>query len=85
MQHSCGDGLVCDTMDIARSVCYDKGQEVKGSFFSQALGSRAPPDLFLLDRESRDLGRNCHSSKWSNYWWKYYCSRPGSPVWRTGS
>ncbi len=30
MHHACGNALVCDTMDIARHVCYDKNQEVKG-------------------------------------------------------
>ncbi|KAK8869753.1 hypothetical protein IAR55_000321 [Kwoniella newhampshirensis] len=29
MQHACGSALICDTMEIARYVCYDKGQEVK--------------------------------------------------------
>ncbi|WVF72212.1 hypothetical protein IAT40_007024 [Kwoniella sp. CBS 6097] len=29
MQHACGSALICDTMDIAKYVCYDKGQEVK--------------------------------------------------------
>ncbi|KAJ7598927.1 condensin complex subunit SMC1 [Mycena floridula] len=29
MHHACGNALVCDTMEIARVVCYDKGQEVK--------------------------------------------------------
>ncbi|KAL8278439.1 hypothetical protein RQP46_009129 [Phenoliferia psychrophenolica] len=29
MQHACGNALVCDTMEIARHVCYDKGQEIK--------------------------------------------------------
>lgn len=32
MHFACGNALVCDTMDVARYVCYDKGQEVKGSF-----------------------------------------------------
>ncbi|VDB88229.1 unnamed protein product [Peniophora sp. CBMAI 1063] len=27
--HACGSALVCDTMDVARYVCYEKGQEVK--------------------------------------------------------
>ncbi|CAK5262899.1 unnamed protein product [Mycena citricolor] len=31
MHHVCGNSLVCDTMDVARYVCYDKGQEVKGA------------------------------------------------------
>ena len=30
MQYSCSTSLICDTMDIARHVCYDRGQEVKG-------------------------------------------------------
>lgn len=30
MLFACGSALVCDTMDIARHVVYDKGQEVKG-------------------------------------------------------
>ncbi|KAH7906967.1 RecF/RecN/SMC [Hygrophoropsis aurantiaca] len=29
MHHACGNALVCDTMEVARYVCYDKGQEVK--------------------------------------------------------
>lgn len=29
MQHACGSSIVCDTMDIARFVCYEKGHEVK--------------------------------------------------------
>lgn len=33
MQHACGNSLVCDTMDIARYVCYDRGQDVKCGFW----------------------------------------------------
>ncbi|KAJ6561466.1 condensin complex subunit SMC1 [Mycena vulgaris] len=29
MHHACGNALVCDTMEVARYVCYEKGQEVK--------------------------------------------------------
>ncbi|EDR03647.1 condensin complex subunit SMC1 [Laccaria bicolor S238N-H82] len=29
IHHACGNALVCDTMEVARYVCYDKGQEVK--------------------------------------------------------
>lgn len=32
MHHACGNSLVCDTMDIARTVAYDRGQEVKGQW-----------------------------------------------------
>ncbi|KAH7103427.1 condensin complex subunit SMC1 [Auriculariales sp. MPI-PUGE-AT-0066] len=29
MHHACGNALVCDSMEVARYICYDKGQEVK--------------------------------------------------------
>ncbi|GAA5851241.1 hypothetical protein JCM8547_004180 [Rhodosporidiobolus lusitaniae] len=29
LQFACGNALVCDTMQVARHVCYDRGQEVK--------------------------------------------------------
>lgn len=29
MLHACGNALVCDTMDVARYVCWERGQEVK--------------------------------------------------------
>lgn len=31
IQHACGNALVCDSMDVARYVVFDKGQEVKGT------------------------------------------------------
>lgn len=34
IHHACGNALVCDTMEVARYVCYDKGQEVKGTLYS---------------------------------------------------
>jgi structural maintenance of chromosome 1 len=30
IHHACGNALVCDTMELARYICYDKGQDVKG-------------------------------------------------------
>lgn len=30
MLFSCGNALVCDSLEVARHVAYDKGQEVKG-------------------------------------------------------
>ncbi|KIM37018.1 hypothetical protein M413DRAFT_448746 [Hebeloma cylindrosporum] len=29
IHHACGNALVCDTMELARYICYDKGQDVK--------------------------------------------------------
>jgi len=31
IHHACGNALVCDTMELARYICYDKGQDVKGA------------------------------------------------------
>jgi structural maintenance of chromosome 1 len=34
LQFACGNALVCDTMQVARYVCYDRGQEIKSAFLS---------------------------------------------------
>jgi len=34
IHHAWGNALACDTMEVARYVCYDKGQEVKGMLSS---------------------------------------------------
>ena len=36
IHYACGNALVCDTMDVARYVCYEKGQEIKGEYRLQA-------------------------------------------------
>jgi len=30
LQHVCGNAMICDTMAIARDICYEKAQGVKG-------------------------------------------------------
>ncbi len=62
MHHVCGSALVCDTMEVARYVCYDKGQEVKGtvSLLTLSLG---------LTRSSRYTGRDHYSQEWFDHWW----------------
>ncbi|KAF9230173.1 hypothetical protein BU15DRAFT_57524 [Melanogaster broomeanus] len=30
MNHACGNALVCDTMEVAKYTCWEKGQEVEG-------------------------------------------------------
>lgn len=32
MHYACGNALVCDTMDVATKVVYEKSQEVKGMY-----------------------------------------------------
>ena len=29
-QYACGNTLVCDTLEIAKYICYEKNQQVKG-------------------------------------------------------
>ena len=68
MQHACGNALVCDTMEIARHVCYDKGQEIKGASASRsALSSEATLTGIFRSRHAR---RNHHPPEWSHHWWK---------------
>ena len=33
MQHACGSSLICDSITVAKYVCYEKNQEVKGEFW----------------------------------------------------
>lgn len=57
IHHACGNALVCDTMEVARYVCYEKDQEVKG-----ASSSNPPPPggcftlTGMLTRRSWDSG-----------------------------
>ena len=42
IHYSCGNALVCDTMDIAKHVVYDKGQEVKGWYSISSSITKIP-------------------------------------------
>ena len=37
LQYACGNALVCDNLQIAKHICYDKKQEVKGVFARSIL------------------------------------------------
>jgi structural maintenance of chromosome 1 len=58
IHHACGSALICDTLDIARTVCYEKGQEVKGIHYQlhREIGS-----INLISLVSCHVGRNCYS------------------------
>jgi structural maintenance of chromosome 1 len=58
IHHACGSALICDTLDIARTVCYEKGQEVKGIHYQlhHEIGS-----INLIFLVSCHVGRNCYS------------------------
>jgi structural maintenance of chromosome 1 len=32
MHHVCGNSLICDSMEVARHVCFERNQEVKGTY-----------------------------------------------------
>lgn len=34
LQYVCGNAMICDTMAVAKEVCYEKAQEVKGRYNS---------------------------------------------------
>lgn len=70
MHHACGNALVCDTMEVAKFVTWEKGQEVKGvsstpQFIERHVGSN-------IGFCSGDFGRNHYSQERSNDWWSKY-------------
>jgi structural maintenance of chromosome 1 len=42
MHHACGNALICDTMEVARHVNYDKDQEVKVASSSKPFSGTPP-------------------------------------------
>jgi structural maintenance of chromosome 1 len=68
IHHALGSALVCDNMEVARYVCYEKGQEVKGTF---------AVDVALI-RSSKNLAYSCysgghdHPQEWSDHRWTQY-------------
>ena len=57
IHHACGSALICDSMDIARTVCYEKGQEVKGIYHLCFV-------VGLIDGfGSRHVGGHCYSQE----------------------
>ena len=67
MHHACGNALVCDTMEVAKFVTWEKGQEVKGkvrpNFLTHAI---------VLIMPSGDLGWDGYSQKRFDDWWSQY-------------
>ncbi|KAA1474997.1 hypothetical protein DENSPDRAFT_401153 [Dentipellis sp. KUC8613] len=57
IQHACGNALVCDTMEVARYVCYEKGQEVKAVTLEGTIIHKS--GLITGGRSSHD-----NSKKW---------------------
>ena len=47
IHHACGNALVCDTMEVARYVCYEKGQEVKGLYTSYSAWNAVLADKLI--------------------------------------
>lgn len=64
VHHACGNALVCDTMEVARYVCYEKGQEIKGGFGVLLIWVLA--DVFY----SGDFGGYGDTQEWSYHGWK---------------
>lgn len=55
IHHACGNALVCDTMEVARYVCYEKGQEVKAVTLEGTVIHKS--GLITGGKSSRDGGR----------------------------
>ncbi|KAF8268112.1 cohesin complex subunit psm1 [Lactarius quietus] len=55
IHHACGNALVCDTMEVARYVCYEKGQEVKAVTLEGTVIHKS--GLITGGRSSHDTGK----------------------------
>lgn len=62
VHHACGNALICDTMEIARHVSYDRDQDVKGAC---PLGINDRSDWI----GSCDIGWHGNPQEWSYYRW----------------
>ena len=65
IHHACGNGLVCDTMEVARYVCYEKGQEVKGT---GAQFQVTAYERVLIRRRSGHARGHRHPQERPDYW-----------------
>ena len=57
MHHVCGNALVCDTIEVAKYVCWEKGQEVKGRP-KEVAEKRELPDLMCNLQLLRSKGQS---------------------------
>lgn len=55
IHHACGNSLVCDTMEVARYVCYEKGQEVKAVTLEGTIIHKS--GLITGGRSTHDSGK----------------------------
>lgn len=70
MQHACGNSLICDTMDVARYVCYDKQQDVKGEpLYNLVPSDRRRLILLLTSFSSRHARGHRHPQERLDYRW----------------
>lgn len=53
IHHACGNALVCDTMEVARYVCYEKDQEVKGTRVAPERPPHWSADVTTVNLEQR--------------------------------
>lgn len=67
VQFACGNTLICDSMEIARTVVYEKGQDVKGEYSNSSFDDRSL--IFDSSRHSRRYG---DSQGRKYYWWSYF-------------
>lgn len=67
--YACGNALVCDTLAIAKHICYERNQEVKGKISRSLNVYKTQVLMHMANSCSCDIGRNSHSQEWSYYWW----------------
>jgi structural maintenance of chromosome 1 len=66
MQHACGSAMICDTLAIAKTICFEKRQDVKGEFSGCLVRLTC----------SRHSGGHCAWQEWFHDWWSWPEQQP---------
>lgn len=75
IHHACGNALVCDTMEVAKYVCYEKGQgqEVKAVTLDGTIIHKS--GLITGGRSTHDAGRKWDEKDVQGTCWFILCLR----------
>lgn len=86
LHYACGNALICDTMEIAKDICYRRGQEVKGTarfladLWCSGISLIKPTSLCCMycSRDTRwhDYSQKREHDGWSK-WYHFECAKMG--------
>ena len=60
IEYACGETLVCDTLEVARNICYERNEKIKGMLrraLRRALSRAVEPGVELVVEPGVAAGR----------------------------